>query len=134
MRNPWGGFEWNGDWSDNSHLWTQEMIDLVKPNLSGDDGTFWMSFSDFVSNFDSLDVCRVRNWDEVRVRGRFVRFSDTENQTVEVAQSKWIYALEVPKKTHIIIALHQEDERIEGVLPRRPYMDFGIAVLKMDNE
>lgn len=85
MRNPWGGFEWNGDWSDNSHLWTQEMIDLVKPNLSGDDGTFWMSFSDFVSNFDSLDVCRVRNWDEVRVRGRFVRYSDTENQTVEVA-------------------------------------------------
>ena len=55
------------------------MIDLVKPNLSGDDGTFWMSFSDFVSNFDSLDVCRVRNWDEVRIRGRYVRFSDTEN-------------------------------------------------------
>jgi len=79
-------------------------------------------------------VCRVRNWDEIRIRGRFIRFADTENPTVEVVQSKWIYALEVPKKTHIIIALHQEDERNEGVLPRRPYLDFGLAVLKMEQE
>jgi calpain-15 len=84
IRNPWGGFEWDGDWSDNSPQWTQEFIDLVKPNLDGDDGTFWMCFSDFVANFDSLDVCRVRNWDEIRIRGRFIRFADTENQTVEV--------------------------------------------------
>lgn len=88
-----------------------------------------MSFSDFVVNFDSLDVCRVRNWDEIRIRGRFIRFADTENQTVEVVQSKWIYAIDVPKKTHVIIALHQEDIRIEGILPRKPYIDFGVAVL-----
>jgi calpain-15 len=29
MRNPWGGFEWDGDWSDNSALWTKEMIDAA---------------------------------------------------------------------------------------------------------
>lgn len=84
LRNPWGGFEWDGDWSDNSPLWTEEMKNLVKPNLEGNDGTFWMSFEDFVANFDSLDVCRVRNWDEIRIRGRFIRFADTENSTVEV--------------------------------------------------
>jgi hypothetical protein len=26
MRNPWGGFEWDGDWSDNSNKWTEETI------------------------------------------------------------------------------------------------------------
>lgn len=34
----------------------------------------------------------------------------------------------------MIIGLHQEDERITGVLPRRPYIDFGMAVLKMEQE
>jgi hypothetical protein len=34
----------------------------------------------------------------------------------------------------VIITLQQEDERIEGVLPRRPYIDLGVAILKMDKE
>ena len=25
IRNPWGSFEWDGDWADNSQLWTEEM-------------------------------------------------------------------------------------------------------------
>ena len=25
LRNPWGGFEWQGDWSDNSDLWTEDL-------------------------------------------------------------------------------------------------------------
>ena len=100
--------------------------------LEEDDGTFWMSFDDFCKNFESLDVCRVSNWDELRVRGRFIRYNDLNNPDNENIVSKWFYALELPKKTHIVIGVHQEDERIEGTLPRRPYMDFGLALLKRD--
>lgn len=74
IRNPWGNFEWDGDWSDRSKLWTKDIQDIIKPSLDEKDGSFWMSFNDFISNFDSLDVCRIRNWDEARVRGRFIRF------------------------------------------------------------
>ena len=72
LRNKWLNFEWDGDWSSQSPLWTEEMQDLLSQNPS--DGTFWISLKDFVEVFESLLVCRVRNWDEVRLRGRFIRF------------------------------------------------------------
>jgi hypothetical protein len=46
LRNPWGDFEWNGDWSDNSDLWTADIKD--------DQGLFWMSYSDLCHYF-----CRI---------------------------------------------------------------------------
>lgn len=106
IRNPWGNFEWDGDWSDNSQLWTKEMIELIQPNLESSDGTFWMSFKDFTDHFESLDVCRVRNWEEARIRGRFIRFSDADNTTLDHVMSKWIYALDVPRKSHVVLTLN----------------------------
>jgi len=59
-----------------------------------------------VKIFSGLDVCRVSNWDELRVRGRFIRYNDVNEPENEVVVSKWIYALEVPTKTHVVIGLH----------------------------
>lgn len=73
IRNPWGNFEWNGKWSDKSPLWTQELISILNPVLEEDDGTFWMCYEDFLQHFKSLNVCRVKNWEEVRIKGKFVR-------------------------------------------------------------
>ncbi len=33
LRNPWGVFEWTGDWSIDSPLWSEELIDKVDPDL-----------------------------------------------------------------------------------------------------
>lgn len=132
IRNPWGNFEWDGDWSDNSALWTEEFIKEFNPIFDEADGSFWMSFKDFTDLFDSLDVCRVTSWNELRIRGRFIRYSDINEPDNEVVVSKWIYALEVPVKSHVVIGLHQEDERTEGTLPRRNYIDFGLAILKRE--
>lgn len=54
IRNPWGKFEWDGDWSDKSDLWTKEMKDVFKPVLDDKDGSFWMSLQDFFPRFKSL--------------------------------------------------------------------------------
>jgi len=75
LRDPLGSFEWNGDWSEYSNKWTNELREVLRSH----EKEFYMSFKDFVQHFETLDVCRVRNWDEVRVRGRFVRYADKDN-------------------------------------------------------
>ena len=60
IRNPWGGTEWTGDWSDSSALWTPE----IKKKLgweNKDDGSFWMSFEDFSHYFSGVTICRVHD-------------------------------------------------------------------------
>ncbi|BFZ06814.1 hypothetical protein BsWGS_09853 [Bradybaena similaris] len=62
IRNPWGnGSEWKGAWSDGSREWTLISED-EKQELGlvfSDDGEFWMSFKDFTSNFQKLEICNL---------------------------------------------------------------------------
>ena len=56
LRNPWGSGEWNGDWSDKSPLWTDEIRGQVDFYSDKDDGIFWMDFDDFRSRFGFWSV------------------------------------------------------------------------------
>lgn len=68
------------------------MMAAIKPEF-GDDGTFWMSFQDFHSNFRALNVCKVSDWEEIRVKGEFTtKISDLDNNT----RSRFYYEIQVP--------------------------------------
>lgn len=57
IRNPWGKFEWTGDFSDNSPLWTNEdrqRFNVVNKN----DGIFWMRIEDFVRYFNGVGIVK----------------------------------------------------------------------------
>ena len=79
IRNPWGHKSWNGDWSNNSNLWTPRIRNEFKtkykkePFLTTDDnGIFWISYDDFTKYFYCLDICKIRsNWMEARMTGYF---------------------------------------------------------------
>ena len=70
IRNPWGRKEWTGKWSDDSVETKQnkERIEQKlnekyketheKINLSQEDGTFLMCFSDFRQVFNKLYICK----------------------------------------------------------------------------
>lgn len=58
IRNPWGGFEWKGDWSDGSRLWTPEARRRYEVEQK-DDGVFWMSIEDFIRFFEGVGICKV---------------------------------------------------------------------------
>lgn len=52
LRNPWGDFEWNGAWGDNSTDWTDD----IKRQVGYDDaeGLFWMSYDDVCKYFGRI--------------------------------------------------------------------------------
>ena len=127
IRNPFGVFSWKGDWSASSPKWTKEAIRRVNPSLDEDDGTFYMSFDDFLNRFTAISLCRVRTFYEARVQGRFCRVSIAERNTVV---SKFYYCIDVSEPCKLFISIHQEDERIFGVESKRAYLDVGLVVLK----
>jgi calpain-15 len=106
------------------------MRNELHPEFDLNDGTFWIAYRDFLEHFAGVNICKVRNWDEVRIKGKFVKVQDIEDQNIEVVMSKWYYSLEVQEKTRVIIGVHQEDERIKGVSEKRPYLDIGITIFK----
>ena len=134
IRNPWGKYEWDGDWSDESDLWTDEMIDHFQPVFDTSDGTFWMSLEDFIMRYDSVNICQVRNWKEARLKGKFIRAIEKENDENEWVLNKFYYTFEVDQdETEIHIGLHQEDDRILGA-DRRRMLDIAIALFKIDDD
>ena len=60
LRNPWGDFEWKGDWGDSSELWTAQ----IKKELgwtNANDGSFWMCLDDFCHYFSRVQICRIND-------------------------------------------------------------------------
>lgn len=134
IRNPWGKIDWHGEWSAGSSCWTNEVKRYVNPSFDDEDTNFWMNFDDFTQHFSALHVCRVKNWDEVRIKGKFIRVQDVEDSSLEVVVSKWFYSIDLPERVRLFIGIHQEDERQAGVAGKRQYMDIGIVVLKRLND
>ena len=60
VRNPWGdSTEWMGTWSDGGEEWSF-ISDEEKERLGitfDNDGEWWMSYKDFLTNFDQLEMC-----------------------------------------------------------------------------
>lgn len=60
VRNPWGSFEWEGDWRDDDPAWKQHPRVMKACGATGvatDDGMFWMEWKDFRKYFGMVDVC-----------------------------------------------------------------------------
>eukprot|EP01017_Pseudomicrothorax_dubius_P043528 TRINITY_DN7268_c0_g4_i1.p1 TRINITY_DN7268_c0_g4~~TRINITY_DN7268_c0_g4_i1.p1 ORF type:complete len:818 (-),score=145.97 TRINITY_DN7268_c0_g4_i1:98-2551(-) len=130
LRNPWEEFEWTGEWADSSRNWTEEMRSSLSHGLTKEDGSFWISYQELLRYFKNVIVCKVRNWDEVRIKGKFVKVQDVEDQNLELIVSKWYYTIDIENPARFIIGVHQEDKRIIGVDYIRPYLDIGFVILK----
>eukprot|EP00466_Bigelowiella_natans_P008916 jgi/Bigna1/87575/estExt_fgenesh1_pg.C_220016 len=117
LRNPWGKFEWTGDWSDHSDTWTRRYKKLVERKrkfVAEDDGAFYMDFTDFSIHFQDIYVCKFfeskAGW--VTFRPYFGRWNATNSGgccSEEILKSPQ-FLLWVPKKnTQVVINLIQEE-------------------------
>lgn len=104
LRNPWGRYEWHGDWSDTSSLWTPETRTAMQMDGSSDDGVFCMAFEDFQRYFESLTLCYVHD--------QFWSFNLPMDQTKEEEFS--VVQLEVKQRTLLYFLVCQIDERRFG--------------------
>jgi len=63
LRNPWATTSWSGAWSANSRMWNQskKIIDREKyyPKNTLKTGEFWISWKDWVTTFNSLNICYI---------------------------------------------------------------------------
>jgi len=123
LRNPWGRFEWQGEWGDKSRQWTEEAKRVFKPDLTEDDGTFFMPYRLFLVNFDHVDICWAADpsgqpWRQFRAPGTFAR------------QAPYLpanfYELTLSQPSNTFISLFQADQRIPG---SPPCLDFGAIIL-----
>ena len=60
LRNPWGMEEFNGDWSDYSSKWTDDLKKQYN-YYEKDDGDFFMGYNDFLKYFVTMGFAKLHN-------------------------------------------------------------------------
>ena len=110
VKNPWGKVEWTGPWSDGSKEWTDQALRDLNYKF-GNDGIFWMPYSDFLDRF--VQVWRTRlfspewsvsqQWASIKVP-----WSGGYNRT--------LFEFKITLLTPAVIALSQLDSRYYGGL------------------
>ncbi|KAK4556221.1 hypothetical protein LTR86_006918 [Recurvomyces mirabilis] len=128
LRNPWGDTEWEGDWSDGSKLWTAEMMTKLGHTF-GDDGVFWMSYTDFLKHFPNINRVRLfdKSW-QVSQQWTCVKVP----WTVDYLDTKFEFT--ITEKGPVVIALCQPDDRYFKGLDGRFWYSLHFRVYKNGEE
>ena len=156
IRNPWGIYEWNGKWCDNSEevIKNKERIENVlkkkyedtneKIDFSKDDGTFLMRFSDFRKIFNNIFFCQnfppnfigVRFYDEwTKENSGGLPLHSTKQEFADFFTNPQYY-FRINKPGKVIISLLQNDGRLFG--SKFPFEEYikkvCLIVFKAKNE
>lgn len=109
--------------------------DIFKRNpmleKEGSDNTLYLTYEEFLKEFSYLSVCFTKNWEEVRIRGKFILAKEQESLQ-ETVLSKWYYTVQIDRPTNLIIGLHQDEDRIKENDSRKQLMDISLSILKQD--
>lgn len=117
--NPWGMKEWTGAWSDGSKEWTPE-LERELEQTDEDDGMFWMTYEDWLANYNMFSVCRLLTDDFGKIWEKTVYLGEWDAQTSGGCCNypSWNknpqYWLKIPQPTQMFFHLSREDGRMHG--------------------
>lgn len=100
IRNPWVNFEWKGDWSDKSDLWSNDLREKLNYQPEANDGIFYMNIQDYNKYFPVTYVCKYRP-NNYYYSINFQHGLNNYN----------VIRLYVPENTEITVSLNQRDKR-----------------------
>lgn len=124
IRNPHAsGKEWNGKWSDKSHLW-KKYPEVAKAcgHTDEEDGMFWMNWNDFLhtwSNFFCTRICP-----DNRKYTQLYDYSSSEGYTR--------YSFKITQEQDVVVVIDQYDLRYAQKLHEK-YPTVGITIRTGDN-
>ena len=126
LRNPWGNFEFSGDWSDYSSKWTEELKKKYEFNKKND-GVFYMSYNDFLKYFITIGFAKIHP----NYITNYIKIKKEKNikcQLIKVRSDKTSL-----KAIHSFIQLYQKNPRIK--LKDGTYQNTALCFLILvDNE
>lgn len=132
IRNYWQHFVWDGEWSESSRNWTDELRQQLHVSLDNND-SFWMSFTDFIEHYSSLTLCLCKGWNELRLDGKFIKAVDELGPPSNHFCSRYYYEVVVHKQTRVVFGVHQAGiSSYQKVIS--PFVDIGITIVQKTKE
>ena len=121
IRNHWLKDGWLGDWSEGSHLWTDEIKEKV--GYTEDDSVFYMNLKDFKHYFSKIKICKV--------------FKDYKYTYLPLIQKVNSYCLvkmtiDSPENVHGFVLLIQKKDKL--AFPNEDYGIIRIIICRLTKE
>mmetsp|Transcript_47272 Transcript_47272/g.137603 ORF Transcript_47272/g.137603 Transcript_47272/m.137603 type:complete len:756 (+) Transcript_47272:111-2378(+) len=128
IRNPNSKSKWQGDWSDSSALWTEQLRNKLGCPKEGTPHIFFMCYDDFLKHFAHCTICKIRSNDWFELR-----------QQVLLPPHQVPYEaliIDVFDTTEISLSLEQPSHRLRGgpLFPHLPGppANMGFVLLRSD--
>ena len=145
LRNPpdygEGAPEWQGDWSDNSSLWTKRLRKKLGMVEDEDDHQFWMSFDDFCIIFRCVYVCKAinrRHWKSNKIQSRWSLADKTAaglpsplNPDCDITRLPQ-YSIVVHRPTDVLVKLSQTENGYATL--QDPPFHLAVYLCKLENK
>lgn len=103
-------------------------------SILADTGEISLTFAELRQKFSYVCICKTRNWEEIRIKGKFLAVKHARNPDHISPVSRWYYTFDIQLQSTLNISLHQEDIHIGCNKQFKPYLWVSLVIFKKTPE